>query len=121
MSGPKKDVFDSRIVELISIAACYAVHKLAPGLKKGKKSSPGPLKNSAFVFIKAGLPLAFFSAPLVFRIAILSSMLLDVCVCARARFEQALGMYPSVTERFYQRFSETTASVAPYARRRNRN
>jgi hypothetical protein len=57
-------------------------------------------------------------------------MLLDVCVCARARFEQALGMYPScllpfsfayVTERFYQRFSETTASVAPYARRRNRN
>ena len=71
-----------------------------------------------------------FGAPLVFRIAILSSMLLDVCVCARARFEQALGMYPScllpfsfayVTERFYQRFSETTASVAPYARRRNRN
>ena len=33
--------------------ACYATAQLAPSLKKSKKSAAaGPLKNSAFVFIK---------------------------------------------------------------------
>ena len=33
--------------------ACYAAAQLAPSLKKSKKSAAaGPLKNSAFVFIK---------------------------------------------------------------------
>jgi hypothetical protein len=66
-------------------AACYAVHKLAPGLKKGKKSSPGPLKNSAFVFIKAGLPLAFFSAPHSCSASQFSQACCWMCVCVRAR------------------------------------